>query len=259
MGKWPSHKGTIQLKKCLLNRGKSSSLLWDSVRVLARLMERGRGQANTKFTNHTRRAKRRALGILNAKSNKQREPLYRDLLEVTRRTVTMAERMAFALAGRDDGLRADLLHYMRLAELVISQTERRVLLVQTVPAAEKVVSIFEEHTDVIVKDRRDTYYGHKVCLTFGKSGLFLDCVIEDGNLTDSELAQEMIARQTRFYGRPPRQAAFDGGFASKDNLRDRVVVATKTWPTKSYSYKRFLLSIRRLNGFPLTTPNPEDK
>ena len=26
-------------------------------------------------------------------------------------------------------------------------------------------SIFEEHTDVIVKDRRDTHYGHKICLT----------------------------------------------------------------------------------------------
>ncbi len=30
----------------------------------------------------------------------------------------------------------------------------------------------------------------------------------------------MIQRQQDIYGRPPRQAAFDGGFASKDNLRD---------------------------------------
>jgi IS5 family transposase len=197
-----------------------SSLLYDCVRVLARLMERGRDRASTRVTNHTRRAKKRALGILNAKSEKQRKPLYKDLLEVTRRTVTMAEQMAFAFAGRDDSLQADLLHYSRLAERVISQTERRILLGQTVPAAEKVVSIFEEHTDVIVKDRRDTYYGHKICLTSGKSGLFLDCVIEDGNPADSELAREMIARQTTFYGCPPRQAALDGGFASKENLRD---------------------------------------
>ena len=158
-----------------------SSLLRDSVRVLARLMERGRDQTNTRFTNHTRRAKRRALGILNAKSNKQREPLYRDLLDVTGRTVAMAERMAYALVGRDADLQAGLLHYARLAKQVISQTERRVLLKEPVPPEEKIVSIFEEHTDVIVKDRRDTYFGHKVCLTSGRSGLFLDCVIEDGN------------------------------------------------------------------------------
>ena len=197
-----------------------SSLLRDSVRVLARLMERGRDQTNTRFTNHTRRAKRRALGILNAKSNKQREPLYRDLLDVTGRTVAMAERMAYALVGRDADLQAGLLHYARLAKQVISQTERRVLLKEPVPPEEKIVSIFEEHTDVIVKDRRDTYFGHKVCLTSGRSGLFLDCVIEDGNPTDSALACEMIARQAKLYGRPPRQVAFDGGFASKDNLRN---------------------------------------
>ncbi len=197
-----------------------SSLLYDSVRVLARLMARGRHQTDVKFTNHTRRAKKRALGILNAKSEKKRIPLYRGLLEITRKTVTMAEQMAFALARRDVRLQAGLRHYSRLAERVISQTERRVLLGETVPAAEKVVSIFEDHTDVIVKDRRDTYYGHKVCLVSGKSGLFLDCVIEDGNPADSELAREMITRQTKFYGRPPRQVAFDGGFASQENLSD---------------------------------------
>ena len=191
-----------------------SSLLYDCVRVLARLMEQGRNQAGTVFTNHTRRAKRRALGILNAKSAKQRNPLYRDLLKVTRKTVNAAEIMASAGCA----VQVKLLHYVRLAEVVISQTERRVLLGEAVPPAEKVVSIFEEHTDIIVKDRRDTYYGHKICLTSGKSGLFLDCIIQDGNPADSELAREMIARQTTLYGRPPRQAAFDGGFASKANL-----------------------------------------
>ena len=195
-----------------------SSLLYDCVRVLSRLMERGRDQAGAVFTNHTRRAKRRSLGILNAKSKKQRKPLYRDLLKVTRKTVNAAESMASAGCGAI--VQAELLHHVRLARMVISQTERRVLLDETVPPDEKVVSIFEEHTDIIVKDRRETYYGHKICLTSGKSGLFLDCVVQDGNPADSTLATEMIARQTALYGRPPRQAAFDGGFASKDNLGD---------------------------------------
>lgn len=195
-----------------------SSLLYDSVRVLARLMESGRGRSDAGFTNHTRRAKRRALGILNAKAEKKRKRLYRDLLKVARDTVAMAETMA--LVGCSVAVQADLLHYLPLAKRVIRQTERRVLLGEVVPAGEKVVSIFEEHADIIIKDRRETYYGHKICLTSGKSGLFLDVVIEDGNPADSELAAEMIARQTLFYGQPPRQAAFDGGFASKANLRD---------------------------------------
>jgi len=197
-----------------------SSLLWDSVRVLARLLERGRKLVDVPITNHTRRAKRRALGILNARSNKQRNPLYSDLLKVTRKTVAMVQRMALAVTERDQALAIALEHYGDLAKRVIDQTERRVFLGETVPAHQKVVSIFEEHTDVIVKDRRDTYYGHKICLTSGQSGLFLDCVIEDGNPADSSLANEMVERQTRLYDRPPRQVAFDGGFASSDNLSD---------------------------------------
>ena len=195
-----------------------SSLLYDCVRVLAREMESGRHQVGTDFTNHTRRAKRRALGILNAKRKKKRRELYRDLLLVTRNTLAMAENMVFA--GCDFVLRARLQHYIRLTKRVVSQTERRVLLGEVVPASEKVVSIFEDHTDIIVKDRRDTYYGHKICLTTGQSGLFLDCVVEDGNPADSALACGMIDRQEMIYGRPPRQAAYDGGFASRKNLKN---------------------------------------
>ncbi len=193
-----------------------SALLFDCVRVLARLMERGRDQADTVFVNHTRQAKRRSLGVLNAKTKKKRKQLYRKLLKVTRNTVEMAENMA----GAGCDIAVQLRHYTRLAAMVIDQTERRVLQEESVRADEKVVSIFEEHTDIIIKDRRDTYYGHKICLTSGKSGLFLDCVIEDGNPADSTLAVEMVDRQQTIYGRPPRQAAYDGAFASKANLSD---------------------------------------
>ncbi len=35
------------------------------------------------------------------------------------------------------------------------------------------VSIFEDHADVILKDPRESVYGHKVCLAAGASGLAL--------------------------------------------------------------------------------------
>jgi IS5 family transposase len=89
-----------------------------------------------------------------------------------------------------------------------------------VPAEEKVVSIFEPHTNIIIKDRRDTYYGHKVVLAGGASGLFTDLVVKEGNPADSTLAVGMIARQKEIYGRAPLKAAFDGGFASRNNLED---------------------------------------
>lgn len=86
--------------------------------------------------------------------------------------------------------------------------------------SEKVVSLFEPHTDIIIKDGRETLYGHTVYLSGGASGLVLDCVIEPGNPADSTLSTRMLQRQTELYGRPPRQAALDGSFTSKQNLRE---------------------------------------
>ena len=205
-----------------------SSLLWDCVRVLVRLMHVATERVAITFTDHRRRAKRRSVGIDNAKSMAKRRPLYRDLLKVTERTIGYAEQTAQALdAYRSTSvvdmtltgqLKDDMQHYIGLAKRVVDQTQRRVLTGESVPATDKVVSIFETHTDIIVKDRRDTYYGHKLCLTTGASGLVLDCVILDGNPNDSTLAVDMIERQADIYRQPPRQASFDGGFASRHNL-----------------------------------------
>jgi transposase, IS5 family len=117
-------------------------------------------------------------------------------------------------------LKAMIEHYLPLVECVIEQTERRVLHGETVPAEDKLFSIFEPHSDIIIKDRRDTFYGHKLTVTGGRSGLILDWVVEEGNPADSTLAIRMLERQKAIYGRAPRQAALDGAYASRDNLAE---------------------------------------
>jgi len=210
-----------------IHKPRDSNQLWDCVRVLTRLIERSRDDFGLKvvgFCNHNRRAKRRMLAILNAKNKSQRKTAYADLLKVTGQVLDYARQAletikrayldptAFALFG-------DIEHYTNLTEQVISQTNRRIVLGQSVPAQEKVLSIFEEHTDVIVKDRRDPIYGHKICLSGGASNLILDCVIARGNPADTDLAIPMLDRQKQIYGRYPLKVSFDGGFASKDNLK----------------------------------------
>jgi IS5 family transposase len=202
-----------------------SSLLWDSVRVLTRLLEQARDATGfTEWRDHTKRAKRRMLGVQRARNQEKRKPLYRDLLKVSRQVLGYSIAARGALAdSAEEGLRRlayELNHYRLLLERVIDQTERRVLRGETVSAGEKVVSIHEPHTDIIVKDGRETLYGHKIYLTGGASGLVLDCLITDGNPADSTLSTTMLERQKEIYGQPPRQAALDGGFASKDNLRE---------------------------------------
>ena len=72
--------------------------------------------------------------------------------------------------------------------------------------------------DIIVKDRRETYFGHKIALSGGKSGLFTDLVVLEGNPADARLAVEMASRQKKIYNRALQQITYDGGFASKANL-----------------------------------------
>ena len=110
-----------------------------------------------------------------------------------------------------------LAHYLPLARRVIDQAQRRIIDGEKVPANEKLLSIFESDTDLIVRGSRDPIYGHKLVLTVGAS-FVLDCTIERGNPTDSTLAKKMIERINQLLGRAPKQAVFDGGFSSIDNV-----------------------------------------
>jgi len=208
-----------------------SSLLWDSVRVLTRML----GQINERFndleipfSDHTKRAKRRMLGVMNTKSNKVRKKQYEDLLKVTNKTVNYAHNAVSLLEAHPfkysslsetaQGIAEELKEIIRLTYKVVDQTTRRVINGESVHASEKIVSIFEPHTDIIVKDRRGTFYGHKVCLSGGASNLITDCLILDGNPADTELTDQMLDRHKEIYGHYPPKVAFDGGFASKPNL-----------------------------------------
>jgi IS5 family transposase len=77
----------------------------------------------------------------------------------------------------------------------MDQTRRRVLEKEKVPAAEKVVSLFECHADVIVKGGRDTHFRHKVFLAGGQSGLILACLIATGNPADATMYTPLVERQ----------------------------------------------------------------
>jgi IS5 family transposase len=121
-------------------------------------------------------------------------------------------------AARLSSLTAELDEYTGLANQVVSQAERRVLRGESVPASEKIVSIFEPHTDIIIKAYRETEYGHKICLSTGPSGLVTDLVVEEGNPADANLAVRMVERAKSLFGKAPRQVSFDGGFATRANL-----------------------------------------
>lgn len=211
-----------------------SDQLWDVVRVLTRLMKQAKeltaGSLTITFADRTRRAKRRYRGAWNAKTKAKRKEQYRDLLKVTKEVMGAARQTAQLLqdwnaeatvaSAKASRICGQIQRIMPLAEILCDTTQRRILNDEPVASTEKVISIFEDHTDVIRKDRRETYYGHKICLTGGASSLILDCMVLEGNPADSSIAVDAVNRQKEVYNRLPRQVAFDGGFASKTNLAE---------------------------------------
>ena len=209
----------------LLHEPSDSSLLWDAVRVMARLLRRAAelcAGAAPAWRDHRRLAKKRALAIQFSRSPVERVKLYRDLIAVTRRTLGYLQATAVQISAGGslaaEAWQAQVRHYQPLVERIIAQSERRVLHGEAVPAQEKLVSLFETHADIILKGSREPCYGHKLNLTSGRSGLILDLVIEAGNPADSERFLPMLDRHIAIYGGAPRQAAADGAYATRDNL-----------------------------------------
>ncbi len=209
----------------LMHDPSDSSLLWDAVRVMVRMLR----EADTLiggslvWRDHQRAAKKRAHAIKFTRGRPKRVPHYRQLIKIARATLAYLEQAAPQLWQVPDPMtvalwQAEFHHYRPLIERIIWQTERRVLHGEAVAAGDKIVSLFEPHADIIVKGSRDVDYGHKLNLTTGRSGLILDLVIEAGNPADSERFLPMLERHIAFYGEAPHQAAVDGGYASRNNL-----------------------------------------
>jgi IS5 family transposase len=210
----------------LMHAPTDSSLLWDGVRVMVRVLKKAEellGGTLPRWRNYRRLAKKRAVAIQYSRGQRKKTELYRDLVAATRATMASLHRAVQHLMVHPSlealALRCEAEHYLPLIARIIDQTERRVFAGEAVPADEKLVSLFETHADIIVKGGRDTYYGHKLNLATGRSGLILDIVIEAGNPADSARFLPMLERHVAHHDAPPRQTSTDGGYASTANLK----------------------------------------
>jgi len=154
-----------------------SQLLNDSVRVLSRYLAKSQSQTGVKirFTDKRKASKSLAFSIFNAK-NTGKEALYPKLLSLARIVLKQVDRALVSVKSKSDTTEKtlkwirDVEHFRALMLKVMDQTQRRVIDKEKVAASEKVVSIFEDHTDVIVKGFREVLYGHKVNLSTEQSG-----------------------------------------------------------------------------------------
>jgi transposase, IS5 family len=84
--------------------------------------------------------------------------------------------------------RQTLQTFIERTQQVIDQTMRRVFNEESVPAEDKLVSLFEPHTAIIKRGKanRPTEFGHKVWLDEVDGGIVSDYRILEGNPADSD-------------------------------------------------------------------------
>lgn len=176
-----------------------SSLLYDLIRVTVRTLKK---TGYRKFSNRSKAAKRRLNSIRSCRRTKQRRKLYRKLLGYTYETMgyacTAFENAVEKPEDYPDGFATEIALLITRGEILISQTERRVFDGEKVPATEKLVSIFEAHTDIIVKDNRETFYGHKICLSAGSHHWYLTALYLMATRRIPPLPLRLVVRLVRF-------------------------------------------------------------
>jgi IS5 family transposase len=215
-----------------------SHLLDDSVRVLGRSLARARTLLRPRqkdkplFRNRHRQAHRlareiaqRLRGTKGQKTPKKKaERQYRQLLALAETTIAQVEGVLIRLQAKTSRLARALVgslqHYLPLVRRVIAQTRRRVFDGQSVPAAKKLVSLFEPHTAVIRRGKtppRDTEFGRKIWYSEVDGGLVSDYRLLSGNPPDDQQWAASVRQHQALFGHPPKLATADRGVFSPAN------------------------------------------
>jgi len=210
-----------------IHRPTNNSIMWDCIKTFDRLLMKLQKETGGTFTvrRYKKQAKKHYFKINNTKAGNTRTELFKKQLRLLRTSINQAETAVAVLTVREGASDAVLLLMKELkillpkSEKVYSMTHRHDLLGEQVPNEDKLFSIFEEHTDILVKGKRAPLFGHKVNLATGKSMLIIDCEILDGNPGDTKAYGGVIDRIKENYGIVPRDIATDGGYASLANQK----------------------------------------
>ena len=213
-----------------------STLVWDSVRVITRLI----GLVGklvpggvTGFRNRTRAVRRRMQQIQRMTAIQRRQqqvPKYRELIKTAQSVIESARQVLDQtkdVGGLDPmgeltlkSLRQQIDSYCTMADRVVDQARRRVLLEEKVPNDEKLFSIFEPHTDIIKRGKTLTpvEFGHKVFLAESAKGLITQYKILKGNPPDQLHVKMSLERHKEIFGCPPDLYSTDRGFYDLSNI-----------------------------------------
>lgn len=204
----------------------NNSLVWDCIKSSHVLLEKLSGEMpDFDYINYLKSAKKTFYKINNTKGKgkeeKTKELFKKQLVKFTKtiNNLSNAVKKKPNCSLKGAMIISEIEAFIPVCQKVYSQTERFQIHGEKVPNEEKVFSIYEAHTDIIVKGSRDIKFGHKVDLSGGRSNLILDCSILKGNVSDTKLYKPAMQRIEQNYGKVPESTCTDGGYASIDNCK----------------------------------------
>ncbi len=195
----------------------------DGVKVISRILSQSKSiiLANSKtmnlgiFRNRYRTARRisRQIDSLsktrNESGKQKRKQAYMKLIEVTKAAIKQAQKLKSILDNLDTVKSQKILQKSKIfllrIEQVVEQASRRVLAQEKVSAAEKIVSIFEVHTDIICrgKPNLDVEFGQKVWLDEVDGGIVSNYRVLKGNPHDTQQLVSSLDQQARKFWLSP--------------------------------------------------------
>jgi len=202
----------------------NNSLVWDCIKESERLLKHLKEEIeNFDYDEYAKKAKRVYFKINVEKNEEKRVKLFQKQLKMFIECINQVSNIVkkkseYGVTGKAIRYIAMMEALIPVMEKVYRMTERKEIMNEKVPVEEKIFSIYEQHTDIIVKGQREVQFGHKVNLGSGKSNLILTCEILEGNPKDSEVYQGTIEMLKEDYGRIPNSSTADGGFASEANI-----------------------------------------
>jgi IS5 family transposase len=201
----------------------NNSLVWDCIKESHRLLNHLKKEIGSlDYQDYRTEGKKTYFKINVTKSGDHRVDLFRKQLQLFVKCINQVsnivkKKLKYATNARVTGIYAALERLLLLMDIVYQMTHDKEILGKQVPSDEKIFSIYELHTDIIVKGRRECKFGHKVDLGTGKSNLILTCSILGENTNDGELFRPTIDRLKSDYGITPESIVTDGGYASLKN------------------------------------------
>jgi IS5 family transposase len=205
-----------------------ATLLADGVRVLTRTLRRigGRVRERTRsvarrvfeIAQRSRTAGSRTRPRIRAQSQAKMKVLYQGLMRITRAVVRQAE--AAMAPARPRHHAALLSPTVALLRQVLAQTRARVLRGDT-HYPDKVVSLFEPHTEILRKGKlaKPTEFGRLVKIQEAEAQFITDYTVCERRQSERALWEPALDRHMALFDRAPQLAVADGGFASRTNER----------------------------------------